>query len=150
MALWNIPVRWECGGAVNVEAPTLEKAIELAQYAPFPDEDWSDDSVYVDDEASEYIRKYDNDNQPDEKITSANEIYSLHEKVQVIATGEIAMVCGYRVESDGTVIYGCKIISDGSNEERFHVREYKKKELRRAQCEPSREASNVAEFLNEN
>lgn len=63
-------------------------------------------------------------------------------------------------------MYGCKLDSDGitmgrcgHNEARFHVQEYTKKELYRAEIEstqaqaevePKQEASNVAEFLNEN
>lgn len=142
MAIWKIPVRWECGGTVLVEAPTLEKAAELAQEADFPDEDWRDDEVYVEDETDEYIRKYDNNDQPDEEITAENEIYSPREKVKIIATGEIVTVYGRRVVSDGTVIYGCKSDSGGTtiggyvrNEARFHMQEYTKKELRRAEIE---------------
>lgn len=125
MALWSIPVRRECCGTVLVEAPTLEKAVELAPEANVPDEDWCGDEVYVEDETNEYIRKYANDDQPDEEITAENEIYSPREKVQVIATGEIVTVCGRSVESNGTVTYWCKF-------------------------ESVRETSNVAEFLNEN
>lgn len=87
MAIWRIPVKWECGGSVLVKASTLEKAVSLASEANFPDEDWCDNEVYVEDETNEYIRKYYNDGQLDEEITAANEIYSPREKVRVIATG---------------------------------------------------------------
>jgi hypothetical protein len=31
MKIWNIPVSWEVVGMVEIQAPTLEKAIEIAR-----------------------------------------------------------------------------------------------------------------------
>lgn len=145
MALWDIPVRWECGGVVSVEAPTIEKAIELAQYAPFPDSDWSADEFYVDNLDCDDMRNYYNNDQHDEKVTSANEIYSEGEEVQVIDTGEIVEIFSYDIDQNGTVSYWVNNCG-----EHYAVKKYTRENLRRAQFEPVREASNVAEFLNEN
>lgn len=145
MALWDIPVRWGCGGTVSVEAPTIEKAIELAQFAPFPNSDWDDDEFYVDDLGCDDTRRYYNNDQPDEEITSANEIYSEGEEVQVIDTGEIVEISSYDIDQSGIVSYWVK-----SCGERRATKKYARKNLRRAKFEPAREVSNVAEFLNEN
>lgn len=67
---WRIPVSWEMSGYINVEAETLEEAIEIAcndeGTIPLPDNgDYVDGSWRVVDEDREGIREMYNDGQPD-------------------------------------------------------------------------------------
>ena len=71
MKEWRIPVCWSMMGVVNVEANTLEEAIEIAKDEagdiPIPDDGYYlDGSWEVDCFDVEYLRKYYNDNQKDE------------------------------------------------------------------------------------
>ena len=77
MKTWNIPVSWEVVGMVEIQAPTLEKAIEIAR---------TDDSVelpygeYVDGsfdgtvDDDELIRECYNKGQQDENGEDAEEV----------------------------------------------------------------------------
>lgn len=71
MKTWKIPVCWSMMGSIEVEADTLEEAIEIAEDEsediPLPDNgeyltsSWEVDSVGV-----EFIRHWYNDDQEDE------------------------------------------------------------------------------------
>ena len=70
MKTWKVPVTWEVCGFVEIEAKTLEKAIELAKddegVIPLPEEsDYVDGSWRVTEEDVEKIRTLYNDNQKD-------------------------------------------------------------------------------------
>ena len=69
---WQVPVSWEMCGIAEIEAKTLEDALEQVQY--HPDEvPLPDDSAYVDGSFSlsmyevEEIRKIYNNNRPDQE-----------------------------------------------------------------------------------
>ena len=71
MKTWNIPVCWTMMGTVNVEAKTLDEAIEIAKddagIIPIPDDGifmggtWEVDCTDID-----YLRKWYNGNQMDD------------------------------------------------------------------------------------
>lgn len=71
MKTWNIPVCWTMMGTVNVEAKTLDEAIEIAKddagIIPIPDDGifmggtWEVDCPDID-----YLRKWYNGNQMDD------------------------------------------------------------------------------------
>lgn len=71
MKTWNIPVCWTMIGTVNVEAKTLDEAIEIAKddagIIPIPDDGmfmggtWEVDCTDID-----YLRKWYNGNQMDD------------------------------------------------------------------------------------
>ena len=71
MKTWNIPVCWTMMGTVNVEAKTLDEAIEIAKddagIIPIPDDGmfiggtWEVDCTDID-----YLRKWYNGNQIDD------------------------------------------------------------------------------------
>lgn len=71
MKTWNIPVCWTMMGTVNVEAKTLDEAIEIAKddagIIPIPDNGmfmggtWEVDCIDID-----YLRKWYNGNQMDD------------------------------------------------------------------------------------
>ena len=71
MKTWNIPVCWTMMGTVNVEAKTLDEAIEIAKddagIIPIPDDGmfmggtWEVDCTDID-----YLRKLYNGNQIDD------------------------------------------------------------------------------------
>ena len=70
MKTWKVPVTWEVCGFVEIEAKTLEEAIELAKddegVIPLPEEsDYVDGSWRVTEEDVEIIRTLYNDNQKD-------------------------------------------------------------------------------------
>ena len=70
MKTWKIPVTWEACGFVEIEAKTLEEAIEIArddeEVIPLPEEsDYVDGSWRVTEEDVEVIRTVYNDNRKD-------------------------------------------------------------------------------------
>lgn len=72
MKTWKIPVSWTMVGTVNVEAKTLEEAIEIALddegIIPIPDDGYFlDGSWEVDCFDVDYLRQWYNDNQKDEQ-----------------------------------------------------------------------------------
>lgn len=76
MKTWKIPVAWAMMGVINVEAKTLDEAIEIAKddagVIPIPDNGtFLDGSWEVDCSDSAYIREWYNDNRQDE--TAAEE-----------------------------------------------------------------------------
>ena len=72
MKTWRIPVTWEVCGTVNVEADTLEEAIEIARdddgNIPLPDGDYVDGSWRLSEEDEDFVREYYNDNEKDEEV----------------------------------------------------------------------------------
>ena len=71
MKTWNIPVCWTMMGTVNVEAKTLDEAIEIAQddagIIPIPDDGiFMGGSWEVDCTDINYLRKWYNGNQMDD------------------------------------------------------------------------------------
>lgn len=71
MKTWKIPVTWEMWGYVEVEAPTLDNAIEIAWddngEIPLPEGDYINGSWRVEDEDYDFIRNAINDRQEDEE-----------------------------------------------------------------------------------
>lgn len=73
MKTWKIPVAWGMMGFVKVEAPTLKKAMKIAEdkdgVIPIPDDgSFLDGTWEVDCNDMEYIRAIYNDGQEDEKV----------------------------------------------------------------------------------
>lgn len=69
MKTWKIPVSWEMSGFVNIEAPSLEKAIGIAATDTtigLPEGSYLEDSWKVDAEDAEYVREVYNNKQQDE------------------------------------------------------------------------------------
>jgi hypothetical protein len=72
MKEWSIPVCWQVCGIVNVEADTLERAMEIARDAegvlPLPGEsDYVYGSWELSHDDADEIRRLYNDNQQDER-----------------------------------------------------------------------------------
>ena len=70
MKNWKIPVSWTMTGTVNIEANTLEEAIEIAEddedVIPIPENgSYLEGSWEVDCTDVDYLRKYYNGNQKD-------------------------------------------------------------------------------------
>ena len=77
MKIWNIPVSWEVVGMVEIQAPTLEKAIEIARTddsveLPYGEYVVGSFDVTVDDD--ELIRECYNKGQQDENGEDAEEV----------------------------------------------------------------------------
>lgn len=70
MKKWNIPVTWEMCGIVQIEANTLEEAMEIVKNdvdVPLPfDKHYVDDSFDLSIVEEEIVRECYNDNQEDE------------------------------------------------------------------------------------
>ena len=69
---WKVPVCWGMMATIEIEADTLEEAIEIAKdeegSIPIPDNgSYLDGSWEVDSEDIDYLRKCFNDNQEDNK-----------------------------------------------------------------------------------
>lgn len=74
MKTWKIPVAWTMMGVINVEAKTLDEAIEIAKddagVIPIPDNGtFLDGSWEVDCSDAAYIREWYNNNEQDETST---------------------------------------------------------------------------------
>ena len=80
MKIWNIPVSWEVVGMVEIQAPTLEKAIEIARTDDFielPCGGYVDGSFDVTVDDDELIRECYNKGQQDENGEKAEEVSSI-------------------------------------------------------------------------
>lgn len=76
MKTWNIPVSWEVVGMVEIQAPTLEKAIEIARTddsIELPYGEYVDGSFDVTVDDDELIRECYNKGQQDENGEDAEE-----------------------------------------------------------------------------
>lgn len=71
MKTWRIPVVWQEWGFVNIEANSLEEAIEIARdddgVILLPEGNYVDDSWEVDCVDEDFLRQCYNDNQQDEE-----------------------------------------------------------------------------------
>ena len=77
MKIWNIPVSWEVVGMVEIQAPTLEKAIEIARTddsIELPYGEYVDGSFDVTVDDDELIRACYNKGQQDERIENSLEV----------------------------------------------------------------------------
>lgn len=77
MKIWNIPVSWEVVGMVEIQAPTLDQAIEIAKTddtikLPYGEYVCGSFDVTVDDD--ELIRECYNKGQQDENGEDAEEV----------------------------------------------------------------------------
>ena len=77
MKIWNIPVSWEVVGMVEIQAPTLEKAIEITRTddsIELPHGEYVDGSFDVTVDDDELIRECYNKGQQDERIENSEEV----------------------------------------------------------------------------
>ena len=77
MKIWNIPVSWEVVGMVEIQAATLEKAIEIARTddsIELPYGEYVDGSFDVTVDDDELIRECYNKGQQDENGEDAEEV----------------------------------------------------------------------------
>ena len=77
MKIWNIPVSWEVVGLVEIQPPTLEKAIEIARTddsIELPYGEYVDGSFDVTVDDDELIRECYNKGQQDEYGEDAEEV----------------------------------------------------------------------------
>ena len=77
MKIWNIPVSWEVVGMVEIQAPTLEKAIEIARTddsIELPSGEYVDGAFDVTVDDDELIRECYNKGQQDENGEDAEEV----------------------------------------------------------------------------
>ena len=80
MKTWNIPVSWEVVGMVEIQAPTLEKAIEIVSTddsIELPYGEYVDGSFDVTVDDDELIRECYNKGQQDENGEKAEEVSSI-------------------------------------------------------------------------
>ena len=82
MKKWKIPVVWQMAGIVEIEADSLEEAIDLAEVddVSLPDGSYIDDSFEVDDIGEDEIRSLYNNDEPDEEECVAEflHVYTQH------------------------------------------------------------------------
>ena len=77
MKIWNIPVSWEVVGMVEIQAPTLEKTIEIARTddsIELPYGEYMDGSFDVTVDDDELIRECYNKGQQDENSENSEEV----------------------------------------------------------------------------
>lgn len=77
MKIWNIPISWEVVGMVEIQAPTLEKAIEIARTddsIELPCGEYVDGSFDVTVDDDELIRECYNKGQQDENGENSEEV----------------------------------------------------------------------------
>ena len=77
MKTWKIPVSWEVVGVVEIQAPTLDRAIEIAKTddtitLPYGEYVCGSFDVTVDDD--DLIRNYYNQGQQDENSENSEEV----------------------------------------------------------------------------
>lgn len=78
MKTWKIPVSWEVVGVVEIQAPTLDRAIEIAKTddtikLPYGEYVCGSFDVTVDDD--ELIRECYNKGQQDENVGNSEEVF---------------------------------------------------------------------------
>lgn len=79
MKIWEIPVSWEMVGMVKIQAPTLEKAIDLARHddsIELPYGEYVDGSFDVTVDDDDLIRQCYNNGQQDESDDEPEEVTS--------------------------------------------------------------------------
>ena len=77
MRTWKIPVSWEVAGVVEIQAPTLDRAIEIAKTddtIKLPDGEYLCGSFDVTVDDDELIRECYNKGQQDERIENSEEV----------------------------------------------------------------------------
>lgn len=118
---WKIPVVWSMMGVINIEANTLNEAIEIAKdkdgVIPIPtDGDFLDGSWEVDCSDESYLREWYNGNQEDDEIISdsmkfANaqemydmivhsDIYNDEKELYAFLYNEEGAICVYHITND--------------------------------------------------
>ena len=101
MAKWRVPVEWTVYAVAEIEAPTLELAIDAANHLrDFPDneETYVDDSYGVSEwQTEDEIRELFNDNQQDEAEES---FFKFKLGDHVLFKGESQTVVGLYVRED--------------------------------------------------
>lgn len=101
MAKWRVPVEWTMCAAAEIEAPTLELAIDAANHLEdFPDSErtYLDDSYGVPDwQTADEIRELYNDNRQDEAEES---FFKFKVGDHVLYKGESQTVVGLCVRED--------------------------------------------------
>ena len=77
MKTWKIPVSWEVCGVVEIQAPTLDRAIEIAKTddtIKLPDGEYVCGSFDVTVDDDDLIRNYYNQDQQDENDEKAEDV----------------------------------------------------------------------------
>ena len=77
MKTWKIPVSWEVCGVVEIQAPTLDRAIEIAKTddtIKLPDGEYVCGSFDVTVDDDDLIRNYYNQGQQDENSENPEEV----------------------------------------------------------------------------
>ena len=77
MKTWKIPVSWEVVGVVEIQAPTLDRAIDIARTddtIKLPDGEYVCGSFDVTVDDDDLIRNYYNQGQQDENDEKAEEV----------------------------------------------------------------------------
>ena len=77
MKTWKIPVSWEVCGVVEIQAPTLDRAIEIAKTddtIKLPDGEYVCGSFDVTVDDDDLIRNYYNQGQKDENSENSEEV----------------------------------------------------------------------------
>ena len=77
MKTWKIPVSWEVCGVVEIQAPTLDQAIEIAKTddtIKLPDGEYVCGSFDVTVDDDDLIRNYYNQGQQDENSENPEEV----------------------------------------------------------------------------
>ena len=77
MRSWKIPVSWEVAGVVEIQAPTLDQAIEIAKTddtIKLPDGEYVCGSFDVTVDDDDLIRNYYNQGQQDENSENPEEV----------------------------------------------------------------------------
>ena len=77
MKTWKIPVSWEVAGVVEIQAPTLDRAIDIARTddtIKLPDGEYVCGSFDVTVDDDDLIRNYYNQGQQDENDEKAEEV----------------------------------------------------------------------------
>ena len=123
MAKWRVPVEWTMCAVAEIEAPTLELAIDAANHLEdFPDneETYVDDSYGVSEwQTEDEIRELYNDNQQDEAEES---FFKFKRGNHVLYKGESQTVVGLCVRED-TPAYELRPVDVGGHTYWFPIAE---------------------------